>query len=399
MAHEFGHNNAHHHAATDPDNDGAINLQYGDRSDLMGYCCSQRKFNAPHVDQIGWLDPWSSQAVVDVAADVTNYTIGYLGADPDTNTLPQIVRIDRPITCDKYYLSFRRLIDLDANMYSSYGYHLGVNIYHASETGIWSYHVTNLKDGESFVDSANGIVVSQVSSTESTVNVDITFDTCARSAPTVSISPSSFMTTANIAKDYDVQVTSNVSGDCETATYNLVANGGGANASLSVTQLDLAPGGASASVLTASTSVDGLFTLTVTATGDGPSGNDTATYEVDANAPTPPGALAFSTQKHKRVRYVKLSWGPSDDGNGTGVDHYVVKRDGVEVGTTSSLSYLDMGAPSDGTYDYAVTAVDGANHPSGSTMGTYSPGAGDGGDGGGGKSNKGGGKGKPPKAS
>ena len=102
FAHELGHNIGWHHAATDPDNDGTKNVEYGDTSDLMGYCCSKRKFNSVHVDQVGWFD---RSDLLDKIVDVTDagqYTLSPLGTDPATSSDPQILRIT-PSTGRPYY--------------------------------------------------------------------------------------------------------------------------------------------------------------------------------------------------------------------------------------------------------------------------------------------------------
>lgn len=53
IGHEAGHNLGWHHAATDADNNEATDNEYGDTFDMMGYCCSKRKFNSVHLDQVG----------------------------------------------------------------------------------------------------------------------------------------------------------------------------------------------------------------------------------------------------------------------------------------------------------------------------------------------------------
>jgi subtilase family serine protease len=84
-----------------------------------------------------------------------------------------------------------------------------------------------------------------------------------------------------------------------------------------------------------------------------------ATVEVpvgDVDAPGRPTGLAATPI----VRNVQLTWNASPEPD---VAHYVVLRDGSRIGTSPAPSYLDPARPN-GTYRYAVIAVDEAGHES-----------------------------------
>jgi len=49
--HEISHNLGLNHASTETD-------EYGDLTDIMGYCCSQRCYNAPHSEMLSWTTPF-----------------------------------------------------------------------------------------------------------------------------------------------------------------------------------------------------------------------------------------------------------------------------------------------------------------------------------------------------
>jgi hypothetical protein len=77
----------------------------------------------------------------------------------------------------------------------------------------------------------------------------------------------------------------------------------------------------------------------------------------DVDPPGPPTGLEATPI----VRDVQLTWDPNPEPDVTG---YVVLRDATRIGTSPAPSYLDPGLPN-GTYRYAVIAVDAAGHESG----------------------------------
>lgn len=148
LAHELGHNVGWHHAATDPNNNGysasdSADLEYGDTSGTMGYCCTEKKFNAVHMDQIGWYDNLPLGTMI-TATSGGNFTLAPLGSDPDLAIDAQIIKLDKPDSNESYYLSYRQPTGLDANLSSAYT--TGLSIHHAQESGRWSYLVDILSD-------------------------------------------------------------------------------------------------------------------------------------------------------------------------------------------------------------------------------------------------------------
>ena len=178
FAHELGHNIGWHHAATDPDNDGTKNVEYGDTLDLMGYCCSERKFNSVHVDQVGWFDRSDLLTKIVDVTDAGQYTLSPLGTDPATSSDPQILRIT-PSTGRPYYLSYRQRTGMDAGMSSTYT--TGVNIHRGEVDDNWSYFIKVLKSDFSdpnlyeFHDVDNNLTISQVENNANYVTIDISF--------------------------------------------------------------------------------------------------------------------------------------------------------------------------------------------------------------------------------
>jgi chitodextrinase len=96
--------------------------------------------------------------------------------------------------------------------------------------------------------------------------------------------------------------------------------------------------------------VSPVSTITFTLTGGG--GGDT-------QPPTAPTGLTATSVTHAAV---SLSWGASTDD--TGVAHYAVARDGVDIATTATTSYTDTTVSPSTAYTYVVHAVDAAGNRS-----------------------------------
>jgi len=227
FAHELGHNIGWHHAATDPDNDGTKNVEYGDTSDLMGYCCSKRKLNSVHADQAGWFDRSDLQnKIVDVTS-AGQFTLAPLGTDPSSSSDPQILRIT-PATGWPYYLSYRQRTGKDAAMSSTYT--TGVNVHRGLETGNWSYLIKVLKSDFSdpnlyeFHDAANNLTISQVDNNANYVTLDVSFGgECVVGGTQVVLAPSS-QTVSGLSQtpSYTVNITNNDTAECGETSYQVL---------------------------------------------------------------------------------------------------------------------------------------------------------------------------------
>ena len=169
LGHELGHNLGWHHAATDPDDDGTLNSEYGDVSDMMGYCCTEKKFNAVHLDQIGWLPAGSLLTVTDSGS----YSLAPLGTDPAVDPSPQVLRIERS-GGGMYYLSYRQATGLDANLGATYTG--GLNIHRGAPHDNWSYFIRALTDTNNLFEIPEaGITVAQTWHDATGVGVSISY--------------------------------------------------------------------------------------------------------------------------------------------------------------------------------------------------------------------------------
>ncbi len=367
-AHEIGHNLGWHHAATDPNVDEVIDNQYGDISDVMGYCCYRRKFNSVHLDQIGWFESLAG-TLKDVLSSGT-HDIAPLGSDPGLTTVPQVLRIDWPGTDENYYLSYRQPIGLDAAINSTYT--TGVNIHHGRPQGNWSYFIGSLTDGETYTDSNRGITITQTASGPDFVTVSVSFADCVVAPPLVALGPSTELISNNgsASLSFEVSVTNNDPAGCADTTFDLAEDLGLLAGTVTPASLTLSPGQTLAATLTVDVDgqTDGIYTLWVDASdtsGQHTVASGSATLQIDTTPPLAPGGVTASNSKLKGSESVKVTWQAAVDVSpGSGINYYRVYRDGAWIGTTTGLKYIDSGASVDGSYLYTVTANDYAEHES-----------------------------------
>ena len=158
IAHELGHNIDWNHSSTDPENDGVLNVEYGDTSGIMGYP-HWAQANAPHRDQLDWFDAYPDTLVSAACSDT--FDLYALELDPGVDTVgTQVVKIAKPDTNEDYYLSYRRQISAYPSLSD---YADSINIHRYGGRGGNTFHITNLEQNDTFQDSANGITVTATS--------------------------------------------------------------------------------------------------------------------------------------------------------------------------------------------------------------------------------------------
>jgi hypothetical protein len=373
-AHELGHNLGWHHAATDPNNDGTLDVEYGDTSDLMGYCCNKRKINSVHSDQIGWFNSGTlASRVVNVTAPGV-YVLSPLGSDPLTTVNPQILKITPPDNSRTYYLSYRRPIGFDATIASRYT--TGVNVHRGLKADRWSYEIDVLNNDtrSTFTDSVNGISIHQLASDATQVTVDIGFGACVKRNPSVALSPSTqAVATSGGTAAYTTTVTNNDSVGCEQASFAMTAVGNGMTGTFQTAVLTLKPGASDTTAMNVQAAMgvaDGSYQLTVKAADQNlpvgqHEGSAIASLQVDTQAPVPPSSVSASQKKVQGKLAVQLAWPQAvDSTGGTGVASYRAYRNGTLLGETTSTSIADRTATTGTSYTYTVHSVDRVGHVS-----------------------------------
>jgi hypothetical protein len=171
-AHELGHNLGMAHASTDPGHDGAIDCEYCDTSDFMGYGgIGWRQVNGPHKMQMGWLP--AQQQVGVAPGGPTTYTLSALEADPDLAPFPQVLRIPRPASGDYYYVSYPTRTGYNAALSNQYAYRTNVHTWPGSGSSNTLF-VQALPDAQSFADAGLQLTITQLAHDATTATVRVT---------------------------------------------------------------------------------------------------------------------------------------------------------------------------------------------------------------------------------
>jgi hypothetical protein len=388
LTHEVGHNLNFAHASKDLDNNGTIDSEYGDTSDPMGSSSSNwYLFNGPHNHQLGWLDS-TENVLVDVFSDGV-YSVHPLERDGESPDGIRVLRIAAPDRSDYYYLSYRKALGGEYDdIGSSYVNRLSVHRYRGS--GYYNtLFIDALAPGESFSDDVNGFTVAAIGENpDGALEVDVSFG-CAETAPGVTLDPNTVVGMPGDVFNMTANVVNNDPSSCGSSDFNVYT--------VETLDLDvlrtLAPGGGSSHLfgldLDDYNATDGNFKITVTADGGaGHSASAVADVVIDSTAPSLPVITEASVNKKGRVN---LSWSASDDGAGSGIDHYEVYRGADKRGDASGTSFTDTGGVAG--QEYHVVAVDGVglSAQSASVLLAGSGGGPGGGGGGGGPGGGGGG--------
>ena len=147
-------------------------------------------------------------------------------------------------------------------------------------------------------------------------------------------------------------------GDLASHTYSVyVTEGAG-------TEILLANNYAFRSSQAAVSSLDNLAVVAVTGSHTVSNFTISESVAVDTIAPTVPAGLSASVAS---MTQINLTWSASSDA--VGVAGYKIYRGGVEVGSTESTSYSDVGLLASSSYAYSLSAYDAAgNHSSQSAV-------------------------------
>jgi uncharacterized repeat protein (TIGR01451 family) len=362
FAHEVGHNLGMDHASTPTQ-------EYGDNTDPMSIATWMlHGVNAPHRLALGWFGSTDTLLVTTTGL----FDVAPLAVDPARATAPRALMIAKPDTLEYYYVSYRTPIGADSYIDGSYYYRLSIHRYRSDGTLARTFLLAGLADGESVVDSVNGITVTMVAHDDAhaTARIEFASPTCVQSAPSISVSPQAQVAPPGSTVSYTVSVTNRDAAACPASSFSLsdVVPAGWTTA-VSPASLTLGSGATGQAVVTVtspSAAAAGTYNATINSsrpTSTNPT-SATATYTVqapqDTTAPSTPTRLNASA--NQKLKQIELSWTAVTDN--VGVAGYRVSRDGVIIGTSPSTGFIDPTWTSGATYSYSVVAFDAAGNVS-----------------------------------
>lgn len=264
---------------------------------------------------------------------------------------------------------------INGTVVQAYDYSTGATFrwwYKADGTLQRTFLLAGLADGESFVDTVNGITITQVNhnDTRSTAKIDFV-STCVQSTPLVSVSPQAQSAAPGGIVNYIVSLTNRDTSGCAASALSLSdAVPAGWTTGISPVSLTLSAGATAqvtVTVQSASTASAGTYNASININrGAGTSSvtSAIATYTVqpptDTTAPSAPTHFTASANQH--LKQIELAWRAAADN--VGVVGYRVARNGAIVATTTTTSWNDQTWPSGTTYTYFVVAFDAAGNTS-----------------------------------
>ena len=254
--HELGHNLSLHHA-------GSPTAEYGDGSDPMGGARNVRN-NAANQVMAGWVPTGGVQDVTSGGS----FAVTALG--PEAGTQPQVLRLPKADTNEKYYISLRTVQGLDSGLSAT---HLNAISVHKASGNLPAKTtlLASLAVGQSFTDSTNGITVNHqgLAGNVATVSVSMNSATCTRVAPSLSLAPASNSAAAGTAVTYTASVANNNPAACGSSGFALsqvVPSGFAGSFSPSSLQLGAGASGSSTwTVTSAAGATVGTYDLPITA--------------------------------------------------------------------------------------------------------------------------------------
>jgi len=365
-AHELGHNLGMAHASTP-------GCEYCDITDFMGTGNNKlRHNNAPHKDQLGWL----LGGQIETITESGTYDIAPLEPLPADTLAPQALKLLKADTGEYYYLSYRRAIGFDTSLSPiSQLDRLAVHRATGDGSGGNTYRLAQLTDGESYVDSVNGITFTVMGHNADYVTAEVTLDgslpppTCTVASPLVSLSPASQTAAAGSSLDYTVNVTNQDGAVCMASTFALTNSVPmGWTGTVSPASLNLGPGQmgtATFSVVSAAVATAASYNVSVTATDNTEivhTATGNAGYTVaDGCAPGAPG-MSVSPSSQNADAGATLVYTVSlvnNDNAACSSSTFDLSIGSAPAGWSASLSSqsLNLGPGATGTASLSVTSA------------------------------------------
>ncbi|MCD2449904.1 M12 family metallo-peptidase [Methylicorpusculum oleiharenae] len=373
LAHELGHNQGSHHDRASATSTPAYDYSYGYRlcqtggfRTVMSYDCSGGTrvgyFSNPKVTFNG---EYTGTATEDNARSMTN-TKAIVAAFRGTvdkslpvapSGLAALMLSDKEISISWADNSgnetgFRLERSMDGVNWTEFAV-VGVNVRSFTDAGLVANTTYQYR-----IRAYNSNGTSSYSNIGSATTKAAVTQTCINNSPALSLAPTAIYTMAGATVSFNIALANQDSSVCGATLFNLSNSEGGAIGSYT-----LSPGAStSTSWMINAPTIDGSYTKSVTASAVSHSSvTKSATIIVDGTAPTAPGNLKVAIKRNSQVA---ISWSASTD-SGSGLDRYVVSRNGVRIATLTTTNYTDK--PGTGVMTYTVEAFDKVGNVKGSS--------------------------------
>ena len=130
---------------------------------MQGLCCGTQGYNLPHVWQAGWGPVMQLNSTVLAAGTTVQLTLTALELSSSVGV--RIVAADWPSGQDPIYIAYRLQASAEGAEYANKTNIHTSSIMNSTDTVLQG----TLTDGEAWISAANGVVVRQLSSTDTQV--------------------------------------------------------------------------------------------------------------------------------------------------------------------------------------------------------------------------------------
>jgi hypothetical protein len=319
VAHEQGHNLGNYHSrAVTCDSTACVTNDYGDDRDVLGVPGTVGHMNAFQKERLGFLNYGASPVIQTVTTSgdywIDNYELLRGGS--------KALKIWNAAKSSYYYVESRAKSGFDVNIAAGVTLHLGSptsgyghQVDLAPLTTAWD---STLDGSQVFTDPAMGLSMQTLSSSVDGATIRVVFDggsptSCTRTAPTVTVSPSSQTVAAGTTTQFAMSVKNNNASSCPASTFAVAATvpSGWATSVVGGTLSSLAPGATTNATLSvavpAGSSGSYPFQVTATDTSGGAVGAASASITASSGSESTISSLSVTVAAAVNGRQLSTS--------------------------------------------------------------------------------------------
>lgn len=372
--HEFGHTLGSSHAGIDSNNDGIVEIEYGDPTCVMGRhyeslgATNLLKSNVLNSTN-GLLKQYNNESYVDLRGMYGPF------AEGGTRLLKVAIPLFDDWQSNDYLAVFRTPEGIDSRLPTDL-YRVQISRfkqkpYYREVMTTSAAYIKSLGVGEVFDDPKTGTRIKFVSMSADMKSARIVVEryqagTCVRSAPTMSAIAVPQFAAIGLPQYFQATITNNDNSVCNGRSFLVKSQAdSGLSVSLTSSGVSVAPGSSAVVSGTVTLSIAGTLNFSVTASDALNSVSSSAQIGVDSVAPSIPGAPVITAVSRKGV--VSLQWGASSDAQ-SGMSYYElhvsVNGSAPVVAGTSSSNSINYTPSVSGLHVFSIRAVDQAGNKS-----------------------------------